>query len=140
MLHAIPLLDLIINWIKILETSDQDDHSNGDSKIYNLMFKILEMLVKNSTKLCVQALKIGLISLVSKWLPMSGKTKSKNSGANNGHSDSNESSELEEFKVGSGGAATTSFHMQRKSSSARKGQHNSTHRNFCERYDHQLSL
>lgn len=51
---------------------------------------------------------------------MSSKTKSSSERLNDPyHSDNNEVSDHEEFKIGSGGAATTSFHMTRKNSNAK---------------------
>jgi hypothetical protein len=79
----------------------------------------------------VQALKLDMISIISKWLPNSVRVK--RSDLSGMLSDSNESSEIEEFKVGSGGAATTSFHMQRKNSQVRQNRYNNSHGHFCDR-------
>ena len=91
--------------------------SEEQSRAYTLIFKIIELLCKNSTKISVNVLKQDIISVITKWLQVSKKNKE-----NVLISDNSESSEQEELKIGSGGTATTAFYTSKKHSASRSDQ------------------
>lgn len=67
-----------------------------------------------------------MISVITKWLQVSKLDKD-----NVSMNDNSESSEQEELKVGSGGAATTTFYTSKKHSASRSDQLSHSQNNFC---------
>ena len=83
-----------------------------------LAFKILNMCCTKSSRISAIVLGSGALNILSKWIP--NKKKNDLTELDKAfHSELSDASDLEEFKIGSGGAATTSFHMQRKNSNVR---------------------
>ena len=96
---------------------DNNNILEEQCRAYTLIFKIIELLCKNSTKISVKVLKQDIISVITKWLQVSKRNKE-----NVLISDNSESSEQEELKVGSGGTATTTFYTSKKHSASRSDQ------------------
>ena len=121
----------IINFIRMLKgksfiiTYSIDESSTPDTtksssqkKIQMLLFKILNLCCASSVRICSTILVNGFIDVVISW--MGSNTKATTAKLDKAfHNEGSEPSDLEEFKIGSGGAATTSFHMTRKNSNAK---------------------
>lgn len=109
------ILALISKWMNQL--SIKDENATGEKlKAITLVLEIIDNFCKTSPKISLQLLKEGIMEIVIKYLP-SNFQKDKMSQTGSQHSsDNSELSELEEFKIGNGGQATTSYHTTRKNS------------------------
>jgi hypothetical protein len=91
------------------ECSVQSNQEKDSKKVQSLLFKILNLCCSSSTKICATVLKNGFIDIILTWMKINHVETIKD----------DEVEDLEEFKISSGGAATTSFHMARKNSNAK---------------------
>jgi hypothetical protein len=100
----------IVNFMAMLkECSVQSNQEKDSKKVQSLLFKILNLCCSSSTKICATVLKNGFIDIILTWMKINHVETIKD----------DEVEDLEEFKISSGGAATTSFHMARKNSNAK---------------------
>lgn len=91
------------------ECSVQTSQDKNNKKIQSFLFKILNLCCSSSNKICATVLKNGFIDIILTWMKVNHIDTAENE----------EADDLEEFKISSGGAATTSFHMARKNSNAK---------------------
>lgn len=100
----------IVNFMKMLkECSIQVNQDKNNKKIQSFLFKILNLCCSSSNKICATVLKNGFIDIILTWMKVNHIEAAVDE----------EVEDLEEFKISSGGAATTSFHMTRKNSNAK---------------------
>lgn len=117
------------------------------------IFRILNIAWGASNEVWANVLKNGFIEVISKWIL--NKDKGDIDGLEKAFHNDSESSDLEEFKIGisqqvllrlgSGGAATTSFHMARKNSNAKisdliNSENTQNHREILNMLTHLLSI